>query len=90
MFIKCNAADNEMHGLPTRSISTQGGSTVPPILSSSVFQPLKLMLTLVSNFITASGVRVTFSSAWPPTGTTPCTGLTVKPGSGLGSSTYIF
>ena len=68
-------------------MSTHGGSTVPPILNSSIFHPRIATLTRVSNLMTAFGVRCIFNSVVPPTGTTPKIGSTVRPGKGFGSIT---
>lgn len=65
-----------------------GDSTLPATLSSRVFPPLMATIILVSNFMMESGVKATWISVLPPTGTTPLTGLTMRFGRGFGSMTW--
>ena len=68
----------------TKSISTQGGSTVPLTRSSTDFPLRTATLTCESNFMMAFGVSVAVIKDTPPTGTTPYTGDNVRPGNGFG------
>ena len=68
----------------TKSISTSGGSTLPLTRISTDFPLRTAMFTWESNFMTAFGVSVAEIRVTPPTGTTPQTGDSTKPGNGLG------
>jgi len=69
------------------SISTQGGSTVPPTRISRGLPALRAMLRRVSNLTMASGQKDKVRAAVPPAIMLPCCGLIVRPGNGVGSIT---
>ena len=73
-----------MRWTQTKSISTSGGSIVPLTLSSTGLPLRTAMFTCVSNLKMAVGVNVAEIRVTPPTGTTPYTGDSVRPGNGLG------
>ena len=71
----------------TTSMRTVGISMLPPMRSSWDRPPRTATTIRVSNLATTDGFSSRRSSAVPPTGTTPNTGLTVRPSIGLTSVT---